>query len=114
MGSLSVGQSGIFRGWKDIARYTGMSVRTLQRYEHNYGLPVRRPSSRPRGSVVATKIELEHWIKAKPLSRPRMPEAYLAAFQKSIAEQRRLREEMKEARQRVHTTLERLRAQLQE
>jgi hypothetical protein len=29
-------------GWKEIAAYLGRSVRTVQRWEKDFGLPVRR------------------------------------------------------------------------
>ena len=54
-------------GWKDIATYLDKGVRTVQRYEREFGLPVRRPAGRPRGSVVATKAELDAWVSASPI-----------------------------------------------
>jgi hypothetical protein len=56
--------SEILSGWKDIANYMGKGVRTVQRYERELGLPVRRPSGRTKGSVLATKPELDVWIHA--------------------------------------------------
>jgi hypothetical protein len=52
----------ILSGWKDIANYMGKGVRTVQRYERELGLPVRRPNGRAKGSVLITKTELEVWI----------------------------------------------------
>ena len=49
--------------WKDIATYLGKGVRTVQRYEREAGLPVRRPSSRQQGVVYAWPAELDAWIK---------------------------------------------------
>jgi hypothetical protein len=51
----------VFSGWKDIANYLGKGVRTVQRYEKELMLPVRRPAG-PRGSVLATKAELDRWV----------------------------------------------------
>lgn len=53
--------------WKEIANYLGKGVRTVQRYEHDFGLPVRRPARRAHGSVIATKIEIDAWLEAMPL-----------------------------------------------
>ena len=53
--------------WKEIANYLGKGVRTVQRYEYDFGLPVRRPAKRARGSVIATRIEIDAWVKATPL-----------------------------------------------
>ena len=54
-------------GWKEIANYLGKGVRTVQRYERDFGLPVRRPAGKPWGSVVATKPELDAWVMASPI-----------------------------------------------
>jgi hypothetical protein len=54
-------------GWKEIANYLGKGVRTVQRYEREFGLPVRRPAGKPWGSVVATKAELDAWVMASPI-----------------------------------------------
>lgn len=54
-------------GWKEIASYLGKGVRTVQRYERQFGLPVRRPAGKPSGSVIATKAELDGWVEASPI-----------------------------------------------
>jgi hypothetical protein len=56
-----------FSGWKDIAGYLGKGVRTVQRYEIELGLPVRRPAGKSWGSVVATRAELDAWVSASPI-----------------------------------------------
>jgi len=33
----------ILSGWKEIACHLGRGVRTVQRYERELGLPIRRP-----------------------------------------------------------------------
>ena len=49
-------------GWKDIAAYLGRSVRTVQRWEKDFGLPVRRFGvSRPE-SVFAIPREIDVWL----------------------------------------------------
>jgi hypothetical protein len=49
-------------GWKDIAAYLGRSVRTVQRWEKDFGLPVRRFGlSRPE-SVFALPREIDAWL----------------------------------------------------
>lgn len=48
-------------GWKEIAVHLGKGVRTVQRWEHDYGLPVRR-IGRPGGEIVfAFKGEIDRW-----------------------------------------------------
>jgi len=49
--------------WKDIARYLGRGVRTVQRWEQEFGLPVRRPNGSHRKSAVVVYIrDLEMWL----------------------------------------------------
>jgi hypothetical protein len=49
-------------GWKEIAAYVGRSVRTVQRWEKDFGLPVRRFGlSRPE-SVFALPREIDAWF----------------------------------------------------
>jgi hypothetical protein len=59
------GHRGIFAGWKEIANYLGMAVRTLQRYERT-GFPVHRLSGGSKGPVVSRKAELDAWINNGP------------------------------------------------
>ena len=59
----------ILSGWKDIAAYLGKGVRTVQRYERELTLPVRRPARKSAASVIATKAELDGWIAAAPLRK---------------------------------------------
>lgn len=54
-------------GWKQIAEYLGRGVRTVQRWEELYGLPVRRPSALDRSAVVAVPKELDEWLKKSPM-----------------------------------------------
>lgn len=108
----------VLNGWKEIARHLGTSVRSAQRYERFGGLPVRRPTGRERGAVLATKSELGAWVSANPLKdsfslRPILPRnggVAVASFRNTIAEQRQLREEMARRNEKVRTSLELLRA----
>jgi hypothetical protein len=90
-------------GWKEIANYLGKGVRTVQRYERQLQLPVRRPAGKSWGSVVATRAELDAWVSASPirevfrLSGPNPENEYAAsseAFKRGLAEMRRLRQQM--------------------
>ena len=57
----------ILNSWKEIARYLDRGIRTVQRWEGELGLPVRRPHGRGRSAVFAVKSEIDAWL----LSRPR-------------------------------------------
>ena len=109
----------ILNGWKEIAKHLGKGVRTVQRYELELALPIRRPAGKPQGSVVATKTELDAWIKASSshrssILRQELPDnrAALADFRSVIAERHRLREETVRFRTEMHTSIERLRESL--
>jgi hypothetical protein len=49
-------------GWKEIAAYLGRSVRTVQRWEKDFGLPVRRFGLSKPESVFAFPREIDAWL----------------------------------------------------
>ena len=49
--------------WKEIAGYLGKGVRTVQRWEQDLGLPVRRPKSRSKGVVFALAEDIDEWLR---------------------------------------------------
>ena len=51
-------------GWKDIAAYLGRSVRTVQRWEKDFGLPVRRFGLSKPESVFAMPREIDAWLES--------------------------------------------------
>ena len=51
----------ILKGWKEIAKYLGCGVRTVQRWEKS-GLPVHRPSRQPLSAVCAFTEQLDRWL----------------------------------------------------
>jgi hypothetical protein len=96
-------QSEVLSGWKDIANYLGKGVRTVQRYERELSLPIRRPSRNARGSVMATQSELKSWVTACQLiersqSRVASELPSCTALKNQIIELKRLREQTKELR----------------
>ena len=53
----------VLRSWKEIAAYLGKGVRTVQRWEELFGLPVKRPKeTATKGTVVASTDELDQWL----------------------------------------------------
>jgi len=54
-------------GWDEIARYIGRSVRTVQRWEREAELPVRREQPHARGEVTADPVELSRWLLKTPV-----------------------------------------------
>ena len=59
------GDVGILTSWKEIANYLNCGVRTVQRWEEQYKLPVRRPAGNSRSSVVAFKSEIDLWLRSE-------------------------------------------------
>jgi hypothetical protein len=57
----------VLNSWKEIASYLGRGVRTVQRWEHDLGLPVHRPKGRDRSAVLAISEELNHWLHSTPV-----------------------------------------------
>jgi hypothetical protein len=56
------GAPGMLNGWKEIAAYLGKSVRSVQRWERDLGLPVRRINTPDRGQIIyASRSEIEQW-----------------------------------------------------
>jgi hypothetical protein len=56
-------------GWKEIAGYLAKSVRTVQRWEKELGLPIHRVGSGRGESVHALVEELERWRETPPARR---------------------------------------------
>ena len=108
----------ILSGWKDIATYLGRGVRTVQRYERELSLPVRRPAGKSAASVIATKAELDAWVTASPFREVfRLPQDVditppLAEFRRRVQEAQRLANETAELRAQVRASLELLQENL--
>lgn len=56
----------VLNSWKEIAAYMGRGVRTVQRWEQELGLPVRRPRGKERSAVIALKADLDRWLNKVP------------------------------------------------
>ena len=53
----------ILNSWKEISNYIGRGVRTVQRWEELYGLPVHRAAGRDRSAVYALSDEVDAWLR---------------------------------------------------
>ena len=57
----------ILNGWKEIGGYVCRDIRTVERWEKQRGLPVRRVPGAGRATVYALISELDEWLeKSKP------------------------------------------------
>jgi hypothetical protein len=54
-------QNAVFTSWREIADYLGKSIRTVQRWESEFHLPVRRPSPEIH-TVSISRKELDQWL----------------------------------------------------
>ncbi|HEY4356463.1 MAG TPA: hypothetical protein VGN16_11995 [Acidobacteriaceae bacterium] len=64
---MGVARKDILNGWKEIAGYVARDIRTVERWEKQRGLPVRRVPGAGRATVYARISELEEWLaSAKP------------------------------------------------
>lgn len=102
--------SQVLSGWKEIANYLGKGVRTVQRYEREMHLPARRPSGTKRGSVIATREDLDHWVATCPMQHERALKGLksreqLEQLKKQIRERRKLCAQMAELRGNVGLAL---------
>jgi hypothetical protein len=52
----------VLRSWKEIAKYLGTCVKTVQRWEQAYDLPVRRLAESKGAVVFALKAEIDNWM----------------------------------------------------
>jgi hypothetical protein len=53
----------VLQSWKEIAAYLGRGVRTVQRYENEFGLPVRRFDAKGKSAVMALKEDIDRWLR---------------------------------------------------
>lgn len=102
-------------GWKEIATYLGKGVRTVQRYEQQMNLPVRRPAGKTWSSVVAVKAELDGWVKASPIrelfrlrSTPDASPSPAQEIKRGVSELIQLRQQMSTLRSEMNKSLQRL------
>ena len=56
----------VLNSWKEIARYLERGIRTVQRWETDLALPVRRPRGKKRSAVIAMRSDLDDWLNSCP------------------------------------------------
>jgi hypothetical protein len=67
----------VLTSWKEIARYVGKGVRTVQRWKRKMGFPVRRTNPGGKGSVLAVPKEIDSWVKRQQFTDGRLDLATL-------------------------------------
>ncbi|MGA7521578.1 MAG: hypothetical protein WBW84_03795 [Acidobacteriaceae bacterium] len=66
----STNRPAVLTSWKDIAQYMGKGVRTVQRWEQDFALPVRRPQGSNKKAILARPSDLDAWVALRCASRP--------------------------------------------
>jgi hypothetical protein len=62
--------SEVLNSWKEIAAFLDRGVRTVQRWERDLQLPVRRIGKGKRSPVFTTVTELKFWLSTIEFERP--------------------------------------------
>ena len=78
----------LLTSWKEIANYLGKGVRTVQRWERELGLPVRRTGNDSSKCVVlAIPEEIDAWVRAQHFRgrNPKFHELELAKLRAEVA-----------------------------
>jgi hypothetical protein len=92
-------ESAVLSSWKDIARYMGKGVRTVQRWEHHLGLPVRRPNGAShKSAVLLDRSELDAWLATRFSARGAARELAAKGAESSDSARGSLRESIRKAR----------------
>ncbi len=92
-------ESAVLSSWKDIARYMGKGVRTVQRWEHHLGLPVRRPNGAShKSAVLLDRSDLDVWLATRFSARGGARELAGKGFETSDSARSALREGIRKAR----------------
>jgi hypothetical protein len=91
--------STVLSSWKDIARYLGKGVRTVQRWERQLGLPVRRPNgASQKSAVVLYRGDVDAWV-ATRFSARSMEKSEARTTESSSTARTTLREGIRTARE---------------
>ena len=61
-------QRRVLHSWKEISNYAGRGIRTIQRYEVQFGFPVHRPAAKSRAAVIAFSDEIDAWFNRAPVN----------------------------------------------
>jgi len=118
-----VGSNEVLNSWKEIAAYLNRGVRTVQRWEIELALPVRRPRGKSRSAVLALRSELDEWIRSCPLEKreaaafgdfgPERSQHEYVPVSELISRSRALRDDLNLSRQGLEAALMSLMANVQ-
>jgi hypothetical protein len=115
--TASVSNAAVLTSWKEIARYMGKGVRTVQRWEVDFGLPVRRPNGANKKAILARPSDLDAWIAMRcSVSRRSLEKQSALSVRTSLSAEletaRLLRESQRELRAELHAEIAALKARV--
>jgi hypothetical protein len=85
----------ILSGWKDIAGYVRRGIRTVQRWEREYDLPVRRTRVGPKVTVLAVPAEIDAWVRARDFQKNAQGKTERMSLLQSLKELRAENQELR-------------------
>jgi hypothetical protein len=92
-------ESAVLSSWKDIARYMGKGVRTVQRWERHLGLPVRRPNGAShKSAVLLDRSDLDAWLATRFSARGEARDLAVKGAEQSDSARTTLREGIRKSR----------------
>ncbi len=82
----------VLTSWKEIASYLGKGVRTVQRWEKEDGLPIRRIAGSSK--IVVQREELDRWLNSQPASNlgSQLSSEEFMKFKEAMQRSKQLRE----------------------
>jgi hypothetical protein len=106
----------VLNSWKEIASHLGRGVRTVQRWERDLGMPVRRPRAKSRSAVIAMADEIDAWLRKSPTG-DLLPKGVLLHspnhhLKQAMEEHSELRDRCSQLRSQNHEALAKLMASL--
>jgi excisionase family DNA binding protein len=98
----------VLTSWKEVASYLGKGVRTVQRWEKQDGLPIRRIAGTSK--IIVNRHELDRWLQAQPVGNGGSQPSKLSTphLQSNLADAKQLRERHHELRMALHGAMEKL------
>ena len=91
----SIRRPSVLQSWKEIASYLGRGVRTVQRYEIEFGLPVRRLNAKGKSSVMALKEDIDLWLRTTTIEYESTEESHARPLVSETRESRSRHENLR-------------------
>ena len=106
MASRNVQEPVVLTSWKEVACYLGKGVRTVQRWEKNDGLPIRRISGASK--IVVRREDLDAWLRSQPGQSGGLRSETLGLVEANIQLSRELRQKSAQLRHSMSAALHEL------